>query len=241
MQREESTFIYGRVCTRLRIHHPDVKVFTVHDSIVCKASEIDLVHRVMVEEFRKYSTTIPSLKVVNPTQSSHDDRSERGGKDGQERHPHVLYLETAFEGYEEWPRKAEERHPHVLYLRGPSEWTPEDLEDAISKAFEAREAGVEPVWTEAELQQAIDSQSSYSRPSKQGGCPRWSTSPGEAFRHPRTHGKANGTQERASERQHRQCERRATADEAQRRLADQEAEDDARLKSLLGDLASEQT
>lgn len=53
MQWKESRFMIGQVCTRLAEHHALVPVLTVHDSILTTEDHVDLVKRIISEEFTR--------------------------------------------------------------------------------------------------------------------------------------------------------------------------------------------
>ena len=53
MQNIESSIVIGTVCERLRIEYPHVPVLTIHDSIATTPPYVELVQRLMVEEFER--------------------------------------------------------------------------------------------------------------------------------------------------------------------------------------------
>jgi hypothetical protein len=58
MQEREASLMIGAVCGRLARHHPDVPLLTVHDSILTTPSHVDLVHRVITEEFGRLGVPV---------------------------------------------------------------------------------------------------------------------------------------------------------------------------------------
>ena len=61
MQRAESRLMIGGVCKRLMTDHPDIPVFTIHDSILTTAEHVETVERLIKEQFQRYGLT-PTLK-----------------------------------------------------------------------------------------------------------------------------------------------------------------------------------
>lgn len=62
LQRAEGEFVIGTVCKRILIEAPDTPLWTIHDSIVTKASKGDLVRKVMEDEFAKLGVH-PRLRI----------------------------------------------------------------------------------------------------------------------------------------------------------------------------------
>lgn len=67
MQHYESTIFIGKICERLRREHPDDPVYTIHDSILCLPSHLNVVKEVIAEEFNRLG--------VHPTLREEDYRS----------------------------------------------------------------------------------------------------------------------------------------------------------------------
>lgn len=62
MQRAESAWMYGRVISTLRKHHPHVPCLTIHDSVLTYPEHIELVVKVMQNAFAKLGVR-PTLRV----------------------------------------------------------------------------------------------------------------------------------------------------------------------------------
>ena len=61
MQHYESTIFIGMVCNRLRSEHPDQPVFTIHDSILCLPDHLEIVKKVVLDEFKRFGVS-PTLR-----------------------------------------------------------------------------------------------------------------------------------------------------------------------------------
>lgn len=53
MQRRESALMIGAVCGRLAKYHADIPVVTIHDSLMTPPQHVDLVERIILEEFER--------------------------------------------------------------------------------------------------------------------------------------------------------------------------------------------
>jgi hypothetical protein len=65
MQTRESRLVIGQVCGRLALHHPDIPVITIHDSLMTIPEHVPTVVRIMEEEFLRIGLT-PKIKVDAP-------------------------------------------------------------------------------------------------------------------------------------------------------------------------------
>lgn len=63
LQRTESAFMIGVVCRRLMEQHPDLWFATIHDSILTTGGSEDLVANVIREEFGRFLSLWPSLRI----------------------------------------------------------------------------------------------------------------------------------------------------------------------------------
>ena len=68
MQSYESTLFIAVVCRRLTQEHPGIPIFTIHDSILTVPDGMELVRRIILEEFAKLGVC-PSLKTEDYTAS----------------------------------------------------------------------------------------------------------------------------------------------------------------------------
>ncbi|MGC4033264.1 MAG: hypothetical protein QM754_16330 [Tepidisphaeraceae bacterium] len=64
MQRRESRFVIGRVCGRLALHHPDVPVLTIHDSVMTAPEHVGLVRRIIMEEFERIGMRPKMINII---------------------------------------------------------------------------------------------------------------------------------------------------------------------------------
>jgi hypothetical protein len=64
LQREESEIIIDTICEHLRIHHPEVPITPIHDSILTTENFVPLVKRVMEEEYERRGLH-PVIKLEN--------------------------------------------------------------------------------------------------------------------------------------------------------------------------------
>ena len=62
MQRRESTLMIGGVCGRMAREYPHVPIVTIHDSISTTSAYVELVQRMILEEFAK-AGVCPKLHV----------------------------------------------------------------------------------------------------------------------------------------------------------------------------------
>lgn len=62
MQRQESSYMIGGVVRRLMDHHPEIPILTIHDSVLCPRQHLEVVERIMLEEFARLGVR-PTLKV----------------------------------------------------------------------------------------------------------------------------------------------------------------------------------
>lgn len=64
LQKKESEVIIRGLCERLRVEYPDVPILTVHDSLMTTPQHQQLVHSLMVEEFRTRFPLIPQFRIT---------------------------------------------------------------------------------------------------------------------------------------------------------------------------------
>ena len=57
MQRMESYFVFNCVCERIRREYPEMWIATIHDSILCRAEEVEVVRCIMQDEFFKLNAS----------------------------------------------------------------------------------------------------------------------------------------------------------------------------------------
>ena len=62
LQRAESQFVIGTVCRRLVEEFPDTPILTVHDSVMTTPPHVDVVVRVIRDEFDRLGVQ-PTLRV----------------------------------------------------------------------------------------------------------------------------------------------------------------------------------
>jgi hypothetical protein len=53
LQREEAQIIIDTICEHLRVHHPEVPITPIHDSILTTDDFVPLVKRIMEEEYAR--------------------------------------------------------------------------------------------------------------------------------------------------------------------------------------------
>ena len=61
MQRVESDFMIHRVCGRIKNEYPDMRIITIHDSILSAGANMAIIKKIMEEEFSKMGV-YPKLK-----------------------------------------------------------------------------------------------------------------------------------------------------------------------------------
>jgi len=62
MQREESSFMFNKVCQSLKEQHPDMFLATIHDSIICEPENLAFVEHTMRWQFNCLEVK-PALKI----------------------------------------------------------------------------------------------------------------------------------------------------------------------------------
>lgn len=62
MQKVESSFMIGRVCRRLMMDHPEIPIFTIHDSVMTTRAGVPTVVRVIENEFARLGLR-PKVKI----------------------------------------------------------------------------------------------------------------------------------------------------------------------------------
>ena len=62
LQRVESSFVINLVVRRCMNEHPDMPIFTIHDSVMTTKANADIVKGIMVEEFANYGVE-PKLRL----------------------------------------------------------------------------------------------------------------------------------------------------------------------------------
>ena len=61
MQRVESDFMIHRVCGRIKNEYPEMRIITIHDSILSAGANMAIIKKIMEEEFSKMGV-FPKLK-----------------------------------------------------------------------------------------------------------------------------------------------------------------------------------
>jgi hypothetical protein len=69
MQRDESHFMFGMVCKRLKQFHPQIAFITIHDSFLTPRSQGDTIRRIMLEEFGRFGMK-PTIRCDELTRAS---------------------------------------------------------------------------------------------------------------------------------------------------------------------------
>ena len=73
LQNVESDFVINTVCRRLMMEHPEIPVFTIHDSILTTPEHVEYVTGVFQDEFWELGIA-PRLQVTNYQRSNNHGR-----------------------------------------------------------------------------------------------------------------------------------------------------------------------